>query len=321
MAITPETYRYYTQKDNKIAVITGGNQGIGFYTVLHLILHGFHVYMLGRDEERCSKAIKDIETEADKRIAKYTEEEKNSRYLGKIDYIKCDLTDLKSVQAAADEIKKSLTKIDLLINNAGILGQPYIITKDNIEIQYQTNVTSHVLLDVNLLPLLDKLDDPRFITVSSKAHELGEIREDTMGLQGIPDSFYSFRRYAITKLANVHMANYIAKLKPNVLSVAVHPGVVNTDIYANTFSNLIVKAIAQVLMFNRFTAVSTEVGSYSTLRAALDDKLEHKDEVTYIGAAGNMSSATAKGKNPEYSKNTWNSNLKKLTDRGFKIEW
>lgn len=322
MSFKPENCKYYTEGDRKIAVITGGNQGIGFYTTLHLRLHGFHVYMLGRNEQRCTQAIKDLDAEANKRIAKYTPEQKSSRYLGKIDWVKCDLTDLKNVQTAADEIKNSVDKIDVLVNNAGILGQPYIVTKDNIEIQYQTNVTSHVLLDANLLPLVEKLDNPKFVAVSSLAHELGTIREDTWDLKGKPDFYYSFKRYAITKLADVHVANYIAHTYPKILSIAVHPGVIDSAIYNTQFSSPGIKyfrSIARLLIFNRFTSVSTEVGAYPSLRGALDDSLKRQKEVTYIVPAGEISKASAKGRNLEYSKATWASNLKKLTDRGFNV--
>lgn len=321
----PELAPYYDPKeDSKIAVITGGNQGIGFYTILHLYLHGYKVYMLGRTESKCMKAIEEIKAEAKKRTAKYTSEE-TGRYLGDIDYVKCDLMDLATVEVAGKELVAKLPKIDILINNAGIMSAPFEMTKDKYEQQYQVNVASHVLLTMNVLPLLEKAKSPRLVWVSSLAHTQLRTYEGAEKYPvGKPDLVYRFRRYGITKLDAIHITKMIAKKHPKILAIPLHPGIIITGLYDstfNSFASFLTPAVKTSFKFiDYFVGVNTEVGAYASLRAALDPSFTaEKSNDTYLTTGGVAATPTKVARNLDYAQETWDWNMKGLRDRGFKI--
>lgn len=321
----PELAEYYDPvKDNKVAVITGGNQGIGWFTVLHLYLHGFKVYMLGRNPEKCLKAIKDIKKEAEVRVAKYTDNGTN-RPVGDIKHIKCDLMDLKSVENAANEYTQQETKLDILINNAGIMAAPFEMTKDDYEIQYQVNVASHVLLTFKLLPLLEKVDKPRVIHLSSLAHtSVTKYENSDRFVKGTPAVYYNFRRYGIAKLESIHFMKALAEKHPKILCISLHPGVIITQLYDPTYASFsifgpIVKGM--IKCSNVFIGVSTEIGSYATLRAALDTSLsaEH-DNGVYLTTGGPVATPTKAASNLGYARSTWDWNVKQLKQRGYDFD-
>ncbi|WEJ96472.1 NAD(P)-dependent dehydrogenase [Yamadazyma tenuis] len=310
--------------DSKVAIITGGNQGIGWYTVLHLYLHGFKIYMLARNEERALKAIEEIKVEAEKRVSKYDEAETRSRFFGSIHYIPCDLLDLKNVEKAAETIKKAEDHLDIIINNAGLMGCPFEMTKDNYEVQLQVNVVSHVLLTLSLLPLLVNSKAPRVVQVSSLGHNLAtSFYENTNDLNKSPSSYYSMLRYGVAKTAAIHFTEVLAKKYPNILCVAVHPGVIATSLYdfvwstngfLGTISSWIFKVSGSII------AVSSEVGAYASLRAALDNTLTvDQNNGCFLTTGGVMSSASKVARNMDYAEKTWNWNITQLQERGFKL--
>lgn len=309
-------------KNVQISIVTGGNQGIGFYTVLHLYLHGFKVYMLGRNEEKCLEAIKKIKEEAKQRESNYTESEKGERFLGLLEYTKCDLTELASVAAAAESIIEKEEHLDLLINNAGIMGCPFEKTVDDIEIQYQVNVTGHFLLTMKLLPLLKKASSPRVVHVTSLGHLLSnKYYKNNEDLDHSPKVFYAYKRYGVAKLGIIHFIKQLAKQNPDILCIAVHPGIINTNLYLSTWTtNGYLGTLGKTIFntFNGIASVSKEVGAYAALRGALDDSLSKEDENgVYLTTAGVKSTPSRLARDPELAKQTWDYNYEQLTKRGF----
>lgn len=321
----PELFPYYNPKTtNKIAVVTGGNQGIGYYTILHLYLHGFKIYMLGRSESKCLDAVESIKEEAEKRVAKYNDHEKD-RYIGSVTYVKCDLSDLSSVETAAKAVLDKESHLDILVNNAGVV-QPFEMTKDNYEIQYQVHVAAHMLLTLKLLPLLEKTDKPRVVHVSSLVHTsvVNYLKTDRF-VNGRPANYYSMVRYGIAKLEVIHFIRALAEKHPKILCIALHPGIIITNLYTpsvNTVASVIKPFANAGLKVMGFVAgVSPEVGSYATLRAALDPSLTaEKNNGMYLTTGGNETSTTKTAQNMGYARSTWDWNVKQLQDRGFKFD-
>jgi len=154
----------------------------------------------------------------------------------KLEFLSLDLTSLKSVAEAAKTVDKATDRLDLLINNAGIMACPAGTTQEGYEIQFGTNHMGHALLTKLLLPKLEKTTklpgaDVRIVTLSSMGHQwspkgglvLDECHSDMK-------STASFTRYGQSKLANILFSDELARRYPEILSVAVHPGSVNTGL-------------------------------------------------------------------------------------------
>ncbi|EOO03015.1 putative short chain dehydrogenase protein [Phaeoacremonium minimum UCRPA7] len=178
----------------KVFIVTGGNSGIGYYTVAHLAEHGAHVYMGVRATDKGAAAIANIK--------KTYPSAKN------IDLLQMDLMDLTSVVAAARRFLTLETALHGLVNNAGIMATPFEITKDGHEAQWQTNYLSHWVLTEQLLPLMlrtAKTLSPgsvRIVNLTSSGHlgaPKGGINFNDLSLK----DGSTWTRYGQSKLANV----------------------------------------------------------------------------------------------------------------------
>jgi len=206
----------------KVFLVTGGSSGLGEETVMQLAKHSpSQIYLAARDEERANVSIHKI---------KQTVPDAN------ITFIFLDLSSLQSVAEAAKTVNASTERLDVLINNAGIMAVPPAKTKNGYEIQFGTNHVGHALLTKLLLPKLlataeKRNADVRIISLTSAAHNLApkggllldEVRSDM-------SSTYTFVRYGQSKLANILYSNELARRYPSIRCIAVHPGVVNTGL-------------------------------------------------------------------------------------------
>ena len=197
----------------KTVLITGGNSGIGKATATELAQKEFQVVFVARNREKAEAAKKEIIAFS-----------KNVN----VDYIIADLTSKKSVRQCVDIFKKSYSKLDVLINNAGVCLPEKRITKDGLEESFQINHLSPFMLSNLLLDYLKKSDNPRIINVSSTAHKSGKF--DPENLQS-EKKFGPFSTYSDTKLLNILFTIELARrLKDDGITVnALHPWVVNTN--------------------------------------------------------------------------------------------
>ncbi|KAI1387102.1 uncharacterized protein F4822DRAFT_273746 [Hypoxylon trugodes] len=215
----------------RVFIVTGGNSGIGYYTVAHLAEHGAHVYMCVRSLEKGKAAIASI---------------KELYPSANIDLLQMDLMDLKSVVAAAAHFLTLETALHGLINNAGIMATPFEMTKDGHEAQWQTNYLAHWVLTEHLLPLMlqtAKTLQPgsvRIVNVTSSGHlaaPKGGINFKDLSLK---DSS-PWPRYGQSKLANILHAKTLNKTygpgssrarngEGEIWVSSVHPGMVETNI-------------------------------------------------------------------------------------------
>lgn len=150
--------RYKSNKrlDGKVAIVTGSDSGIGFETALDLAKRGARVILACRNSLKAEKAVQKIIKKSGNK---------------KIDYQHMDLSDLDSVNDFAKNIKSKIDQLDILINNAGVMGCPDSWkTKQGFDMQFGVNYLGHFLLTHLLLDLIKKTSKSRIINVSSCVH-------------------------------------------------------------------------------------------------------------------------------------------------------
>jgi len=247
--------------DNKVVVITGCNAGIGKVTAHELSKKGARIIMLCRSLERAEAAAQEIRNDTGNTV----------------DTMKLDLSSLESVRSCAKEILEKEEKIDILINNAGIMFCPEMRTKEGFEMQIGTNHFGHFLLTELLLPKLRKSAatgfSTRIVILSSMAHAKGVISWDDINLN-IKGSYDAIDAYCQSKLANImHGAALARRLKDAGITVcSLHPGIINTELYnhfqkSNPYLHMILSP------FVNFFMKTTLHGAQTTLYCCLEDKV------------------------------------------------
>lgn len=211
---------YYTEYDvpdqtGKTVFITGANTGIGFETARVLAVKGAKVLMGCRSEEKANEAIEKITA-----INKHAE----------LVWVPLDLTSLKSVSHAVDTVLKE-ERLDVLINNAGVMVPPKTLTEDGFELQFGVNHLGHFALTLPLLELMGKTPGARVVNVSSLAHRQGRI--DFNDLQA-SRSYNAMVRYGMSKVANLYftfeLGRFVESKGLDIISCACHPGVAETEL-------------------------------------------------------------------------------------------
>jgi NAD(P)-dependent dehydrogenase (short-subunit alcohol dehydrogenase family) len=160
-----------------------------------------------------------------------------------IRYISLDLASFKSIRAAAENFQSDSDRLDILILNAGTMGNPPSKTEEGFEVQLGTNHVGHFLLTKLLLPTLQKTvaqigasggtPDVRVVTLSSAAHVMSPTTFE--GMTSTPSLLAgsTWNRYGASKAANLFFAAELARRNPEILSVSVHPGAVNSELYSH----------------------------------------------------------------------------------------
>lgn len=209
--------RYYKEVplDNKVAVVTGANTGIGKETAWELARRGAKIYLACRDMKKCEMTREEIVMDT------------KNKYV----YCRtCDLASLKSIREFVKTFNQEEKQLHILINNAGVMRTPKgSITRDGFEMQLGVNHLGHFLL-TNLL--LDKLKvgaPSRIINVSSIAHMKGKINKEDLNSEKEYDAAMA---YSQSKLANILFTKELSQrlMGTGVTANAVHPGIVDTEI-------------------------------------------------------------------------------------------
>lgn len=251
--MTKWTHNNIPDQSGKVIIITGGNSGLGYESALALARKHATVVMASRNLTKADAAKSAIEN----KVPNAT-----------IDVIQLDLADLGSVQAFADAFNAKYDRLDVLMNNAGMMATPKSDTVDGFELQLGINHLGHFALTGMLLDKLAATEGSRVVNVSSLAASNGKMKfDDLMGER----SYSRFEAYAQSKLANLLFTNELktrlAAAKIGTLSVAAHPGGSNTNL-ANgmalpkplmTLSNRVMGLVAQ----------SAEMGALPQLYAAV----------------------------------------------------
>ncbi|WP_029118122.1 SDR family NAD(P)-dependent oxidoreductase [Mycobacterium sp. URHB0044] len=235
----------------RVAVITGANTGLGYETAGALAAKGAHVVLAVRNLEK-GKAAADL-------ISRRTPG-------ADVELQELDLTSLDSVRAAADELRAKYDRIDLLINNAGVMMTPKATTKDGFELQFGTNHLGHFALTNLLLDRVVAVPGSRVVTVSSVGHRFarGGIRFDDLQWER---SYSRVGAYGQAKLANL-MFTYELQRRltgTDTIAVAAHPGGSDTELTRH-----LPNALQFALPVFRPLFQPAEMGALPTLRAATD---------------------------------------------------
>jgi NAD(P)-dependent dehydrogenase (short-subunit alcohol dehydrogenase family) len=201
-----------TQIRDKVVIITGANTGIGFETAIDLAKRGGKIYLACRDVKRGNDALERI---------------KNESGSDNVHFMQLDLSSLKSVREFSKKFHQVENKLDILINNAGIMACPKSATEDGFENHLGTNHLGHFLLTISLLDLLKSAGQSRIVNVSSAAHLWSDIQKDDLMFD---KSYNKYKAYGQSKLANILFSLELSKkLSGSGVTVnSCHPGVVQT---------------------------------------------------------------------------------------------
>lgn len=258
----------------KIAVITGANAGMGFATSLILANSGMHVVMLSRNEERGQKALDQINIR-----------KKN----GSAELVLCNLASLADIRKAADEINTRYERIDVLINNAGVVSPKREETQDGFEMQIGVNHLGHFLLTNLLLPVISQSKDGRIIIVSSGAHKWGRFYKEDPHLH---EGYNVMKGYGQSKLCNLLFAKELtSRLKDTNISVfTLHPGAVSTELGVDRKTGL-GKAVHNVF---RPIFQTPREGADTAIYLALSNKVSDKQGHYFVNRKTEKTSVQAK---------------------------
>ena len=245
-------------QSGKTVIVTGANSGIGYEAGAALAQKGARVILACRSLEKGQIAAAKI----------YDPK-------GEVSIKQLDLADLSSVMRFADDFMAEHERLDILINNAGVMAIPYRQTADGFEMQFGTNHLGHFALTARLFPLLEKTPESRVVTVSSNLHVVGKINFDDLNSE---KSYQKWSAYGQSKLANVLFAYELQRRSSqngdNPISMAVHPGYAATNLQKDSWF---------FSFTNKFWAQSQEMGALPTLYAATYPDI-HGGE--YIGPDG-----------------------------------
>ncbi|RPD55683.1 NAD(P)-binding protein [Lentinus tigrinus ALCF2SS1-7] len=314
-----ETFDYSTVAESDLqgrtALVTGGTQGIGFEIAHALALAKARVLVLSRMEENGANTVATIKKE-DPTVD--------------INFIECDLGNLKMVKDVADNIRETEKRLDLLICDAGVGVNAFALTANGIDRHFGVNYLGHYLLINHLLPLLQRTaalpstPAPRIVSVSSELHRtapssvsFANIPEVTSDIGLGPNGYYARSKLALilfTKYGVLHRV-----FKPNsdrILALAVHPGGVHTnqpeqfkEAYGKVMGTFAKAAVVPLMR-------SPENSSLSALWAATSEDVEKQGwNGHYFTEAGKVSEESKQAQDEELRKNLWVLSEKLVTEK------
>ena len=241
-------------ESGRVAIVTGSNTGLGYDTARVLAARGAKVVMAVRDTakgEAAAARIRGITPRADVTVHKL------------------DLGSLDSVRTASAELAAAYPRIDLLINNAGVMYPPKQSTADGFELQFGTNHLGHFALTGLLLKNLLSVDGSRVVAVASIAHKI-RAKIDFADLQWEHRRYDRVAAYGQSKLANLMFAydlqRRLSAANAKTISVAAHPGVAATELVRHVPG----ASLPGVSWLSGRLLNTSELGALPTLRAATD---------------------------------------------------
>lgn len=282
----------------KTAIVTGANSGLGLETAIALAGAGARVILACRNPAKAAAALDKLHARAPGADASL---------------MTLDLSSLASVRAFAEAFKQSEGQLDLLVNNAGILGVPLGHTTDGFENHMGTNHLGHFALTGLLMERILATPGARIITVGSLGHWRGKLDVDDLNFERTP--YVPFAGYANSKQANLlfvtELARRLAAKGSGVIAAAAHPGGADTTIkprkdnFAQRFEDAVIAPIARRWLIN-----SAAAGALPTLYAATMPGIEPDGYYGPDGFAGlrgypAVASRKRSSKDPELAKRLW----------------
>ncbi|PYH88311.1 retinol dehydrogenase [Aspergillus ellipticus CBS 707.79] len=297
MAINVESFM--PDLAGRVAIVTGGNSGLGFGASIELAKKGARVYIAGRSESKFEEAVGKIRAEypaADVR------------------FLPMDLADLASVQKAAEIFVKYTCLM--------VMCSPYEETKEGFELQIAVNYIGHFLLTKLLLPCLFEAADSspagtvRIINVSSDAHEniapKGGMNFEDMNLR---EKHTVWARYGHSKLANILHAKELARRYPSIICVSVHPGKAKTNLSKGPVSSTLLYRFLRP--FVEFGAPGPRKGAVNILFVATSASLTClADSGGYFIPVGRKVKASKCGEDSKMAHRLWEWTQGEISKRG-----
>ncbi|MBT3318916.1 MAG: SDR family NAD(P)-dependent oxidoreductase [Clostridia bacterium] len=239
----------------KVFVVTGGNSGIGYEAVKIFAAKGAKVVMACRSLER-----------ADAALAKIIDEQESADVVT----MELDLASMESVRAFAEVFISKYKRLDVLMNNAGLMVPPYGITEDGFEQQLGVNHIGHFALTGLLFDVIKATPKARIVNISSNAHKFGGMRFDNMMFEN-GKGYRPMKAYAQSKIANLlftyELQRKVDDAGLDVMVLAAHPGASATNLSRHMEKNAVTK------FFGKFAASIMQGAYEGTLpgvRASLD---------------------------------------------------
>jgi len=253
--------------DGKVVLVTGANTGIGLEAAKDLWARGAEVHLLCRNVEKGAQAAAEVGSGTK--------------------VWQLDLSSLSSVRKCANSLLQELTRVDVLLNNAGLMACPLTRSMEGHELQFATNHLGPFLLTNMLLPLLRAAPAARVVTVSSMAHKTGAIFFDDLSFNSI--TYRPFKAYGQSKLANILFTKELARrereAESNVTANCLHPGVVKTELtrhkngsWSAAAANLFYAILSPALK-------SPKAGAQTSIFCAVDQSLDGVSGLYFVDCA------------------------------------
>ncbi len=243
-----------SDQKGKVVIVTGSSSGLGYETASVLANKNATVVIAVRDEVKGNAAIEKIKAE---------------NLNVDIQLMLVDLASLESVHKFAENFKKKFNKLDLLINNAGVMNPPYTKTKDGFELQFGTNHLGHFALTGLLIDLIKNTPNSRIVNVSSSVHKIGKLNFDDLNWE--KRKYKKMRSYADSKLANLYFTKELQKRlnkeSSDVIVASAHPGAASTGLSRHSLFFRIMSLFLQ----------DSKMGALPTLYAAVAPDVQGND--------------------------------------------
>lgn len=246
---------------NTICLITGANSGIGKVTARELARQGMHILMVSRNREKAEAARQEIISATG-----------NQR----VDLLLCDLGSLDDVTRLAMDIRRNYPRLDVLMNNAGLIVNQRETTKDGFEHTFGVNHLAPFLLTNLLLDWLAKSPEPRVITVSSEAHKFARL--DFSDLQATK-KYSAWVAYGNSKLANILFTRKLAQeVQPlRITANSLHPGAVKTN-FGSSFGG----AIGMFMKLSSPFFLTSEQGAETSIFLAASPEVKEQTGLYFV---------------------------------------
>ena len=259
----------------RVIIVTGGNVGLGLESIRQFAKHNpAHIYLAARSKEKAEAAIDQIKA--------------SDPSSAPISFLSLDLSSFDSIAAAARAFNACQSRLDILLNNAGIMMTAEGQTKEGYEIQFGTNHMGHALLIQLLLPVLQETaksnPETRVINLSSASelfaptdiYKLDELKTKMTHRS-------TQARYSISKIANIHYTSALAHRYTDIKFISLHPGMVATNLHHNA-SGMFLKPFLN-LAFSAFAAPAHR-GALNQLWASVSPDVKTGEYYAPVGVSG-----------------------------------
>ncbi|WP_324073975.1 MAG: SDR family NAD(P)-dependent oxidoreductase [Erythrobacter sp.] len=245
--------------------ITGANSGLGQETARAMASRGAHVILAGRDQAKLDESVAAIQETVPK---------------AQLDTITIDLTSLENIRAATSRARQRFQKIDLLINNAGVMATPFLHTHDGFEMQFGTNHLGHFAMTAELMPLIERGALKRIVNLSSRGHHFAPVNFDDPHFER--RAYDPWESYGHSKTANVLFSVGLEQrfAVMGIHAYAVHPGGIQTNLGRHMTPEMMEALMARVTSKDAGFAWKTiPQGAATSCWAATAEELEGKGGV------------------------------------------